>query len=165
MLSSVCLCVCHESVLWPNGNRLTHSCYGGQLGNHMLEIERDLDLWPWMTLKEDSEGQTIRVIVSSEVKRYRLENWWWVAKWDIKRNGRQKCGILGNQDGGRGIIWKSRKRLKLGQMKSYRLEIWWEVGKWASKRIRRQKCGILGNQGTRLLFALVNKFAGMRSPS
>jgi len=31
--------------------------YGGLLGNNVLKVERYLDLWPWMTSKEDTEGQ------------------------------------------------------------------------------------------------------------
>jgi len=52
----------------------------------------------------------------------------------------------GNQDGGRAIIEKSQKRIKLDQMKRYRLESWWGSKEWANKCNGVQKCGILGNQ-------------------
>jgi len=37
---------------------------GTTIGNHAVEVKRDLDLWPWMTLKEDTEGQIIQTAIS-----------------------------------------------------------------------------------------------------
>jgi len=50
--------------------------------------------------------------LSEMKKNIDLQIGWRVGKWASKRNGMQKYGIRGNQDGGRAIMWKSGKRLK-----------------------------------------------------
>jgi len=86
--------------------------------------------WPWKkTLKVKNFGPPY----ISEMKRYRLENFWKGGEWASKRNAVQNVGILGKQDGDRAIIWKSRKRRKLGPRPNEKISTWnlvrsWEMG-------------------------------------
>jgi len=58
----------------------------------------------------------------------------------------QKCGILRN---GRMIIWKSPKRLKLGQMKRCRLVVWFLASKMTAQCYHMQSFVVVGKQNGR----------------
>jgi len=49
----------------------------------MFWVERDLDIWPWMTLKRLLLVKILWPPYLSQMKRYRLENWCGSSKWAI----------------------------------------------------------------------------------